>query len=289
VIRSVSELARRTAVSLLVVGAAAVPAVSAAPAVTVPSGAAAAVPSLATSAARSAFAVHARNEPHAATQSRNWSGYVKTGSGFTSAVGIFHVPTLSTRYPGYSSTWVGIGGASASDGYLIQTGIEADVVGGRASYYAWWELITPTNAAPEVRFTTVPVRAGDLVTAKVAKGGNGLWTMSFVNNTTRKSAYKTAAFAGTGKSAEWIEEDTDVNGYISTAPDWQSVTFTGCAVNGVNPGLVSSQAVNIVSAPGPLGGLLGQGPIQEDATSAPNSTKNGFSIRWLATGRRSRA
>jgi len=97
------------------------------------------------------------------------------------------------------------------------------------------------------------------------------------------------AFAGPGKSAEWIEEDTDVNGYISTAPDWQYVLFTGCTVNNVNPGLVSSEAVNIVSAPGALGGLLGQGPIQEDATSNPTSTKNSFSIKWLATGRRSRA
>lgn len=251
------------------------------PAVAVPSGTAA--------AARSAFAVHAMNEPHAATQSRNWSGYVKPGSGFTSAVGSFRVPTLLTAYPGYSSTWVGIGGASSADRYLIQTGIEADVVGGRASYYAWWEVITPTNAAPEVRFTTVPVKPGDSVTAKVAKGSSGYWTMTFVNNTTRKSAYKTVAFSGPAKSAEWIEEDTDVNGYISTAPDWQYVLFTGCAVNNVNPGLVSSEAVNIVSAPGVLGGLLGQGPIQEDVTSNPTSTKNSFSVKWLATGRRSRA
>ena len=89
---------------------------------------------------------------------------------------------------------------------------------------------------------------------------------------------------------EWIEEDTDVNGSISTAPDWQTVTFSGCTVNGTaNPGLVSTQAVNIVSAPGLLGGLLGQGPIQEDVTSAPNSTRNGFSVKWLATGRGSAA
>ena len=124
----------------------------------------------------SPFQVHAASEPHAATQSRNWSGYVKIGSGFTSAAGTFRVPTLLTKYPGYSSTWVGVGGASSSDKYLIQTGIEADVVGGRASYYAWWEVITPTNPAPEVRFTTVPVKAGDVVTARVAKVSSSSWT-----------------------------------------------------------------------------------------------------------------
>jgi hypothetical protein len=143
--------------------------------------------------------------------------------------------------------------------------------------------------APEVRFTTVPVKPGDVVTARVAKVKTGTWTITFTNATTKKTASHTAAFAGPAKSAEWIEENTDVNGYISTAPDWQVVGFSGCLVSGVNPGLVASQAVNIVSAPGLLGGLLGQPGIQEDATSAPNSTKNGFSVKWLATGRRSRA
>lgn len=241
------------------------------------------------SSAVSALMVHARNEPHAASQSRNWSGYVKTGTGFTSAAGTFRVPTLKTTYPGYSSTWVGVGGASSADGYLIQTGIEADVVGGRAGYYAWWEVITPTNPAPEVKFTTVPVKPGDVITARVAKVSSGTWTMSLANLTTKKSASKTVAFAGPAKSAEWIEEDTDVNGYISTAPDWQSVAFSGCTANNANPGLVSTQAVNIVSKPGLLGSLLGQKAVQETSTSAPNSTKNGFSVKWLATGYRSPA
>lgn len=238
----------------------------------------------------SPFEVHAASEPHATAQSRNWSGYIKAGSGFTSAAGTFRVPSLSTTYPGYSSTWVGVGGASNGDASLIQTGIEADVVNGRASYYAWWEVITPSNQAPEVRFSTVPVKAGDVVTARVAKVSSTSWTMTFTDSTTKKSAVKTVAFKGSAKSAEWIEEDTDVNGSISTAPDWKSVTFSGCTVNGTkNPVFVSSQAVNIVSAPGFLGGLLGQGPIQEDVTSAPNSTRNGFSVKWIATGRRSSA
>ena len=273
-------MGRRVTVGLLLVGAAVVPSVTVS-SNNVPAGTAA--------ASMSALMVHSQSEPHAASQSRNWSGYVKAGSGFTSAAGTFRVPTLKLTYPGYSSTWVGVGGATAADGYLIQTGIEADVVGGHALYYAWWEVITPSNAAPEVKFTTVPIKAGDVITARVAKATGGNWTMTFSDLTTKKSASKTVAFAGPAKSAEWIEEDTDVNGYISTAPDWQSVAFSGCTASNVNPGLVSSQAVNIVSAPGVLGGLLGQPPIQETSTSAPNSTKNGFTVKWLATGRRSRA
>jgi len=78
------------------------------------------------------------------------------------------------------------------------------------------------------------------------------------------------------------------NGYISAAPDWQSVTFSSIRVNGVRPNLSTSQAVDIVCSPGLLG-LLGVSGTQETATSAPNSTRDGFSVKWLATGTRTRA
>ena len=276
-IHIVQGVARRAAVVLLVVGAAAIPAA------VVPGGIAAAAP-----LTSSAMQVHLRSESPAVvranSRSLNWSGYVKSGSGFTSAFGWFKVPTLKTNYPGYSSTWVGLDGASGNDGYLIQTGIEADVVGGRAAYYGWWELITPSNAAPEVRFTSLAIHPGDSMTARVAKGSNGLWTMTLTDMTTKQAAAHTASFGGRGLSAEWIEEDTDVNGYISTAPDWQSVPFSGAAVNNANPGLVASEAIDIWSAPGLL-----SPSVHEDSTSAPLSTHNGFTVTWLATGRRSRA
>jgi hypothetical protein len=260
---------RLALVGALVVGAAAVPAVGA------PAGVAAAHAASLVATPRGSFA---------AAHSLNWAGYVKTGAGFTSTAATWRVPTLKTTYPGYSSTWVGIDGGSASDKYLIQTGIEADVVNGKASYYAWWELITPSDQAPEIRFSTVPVKPGDSVTAKVAKATGGNWTMTFTDNTTKKTASHTAAYAGKGASAEWIEEDTDVDGQISAAPDWQSVSFGSILLNGKSPALSSSQAVDIVCSPGLLGGLLGQPGVRETATGAPNSTRNGFKVTWLATG-----
>ncbi|WP_338183697.1 G1 family glutamic endopeptidase, partial [Jatrophihabitans sp.] len=83
-------------------------------------------------------------ERYATSSWLNWSGYVKTGSGISGATGTFTVPRLLTTYNGYSSMWVGVDGASSSDRYLIQTGIEADVVNHKAGYNAWWELITPS-------------------------------------------------------------------------------------------------------------------------------------------------
>lgn len=207
-------------------------------------------------------------------ESENWSGYIKPTSGATSATGTWTVPTLSTQYNGYSSTWVGIDGASANDEYLIQTGTEADVVNGRTSYDAWWEVITPTNVAPEVLFSGFSVTPGQSITATVTKTSSSKWTMSLKNNTTGATASHSATFRGPGSSAEWIQEDTDVNNSISPAPDWHSVTFTGATVNGARAGLTSSEAVDIVDSHG----------TQEDSTSAPNSTADGFTVTWLAPG-----
>jgi hypothetical protein len=212
----------------------------------------------------------------ATNHSLNWSGYAKTGTGFTSTAATWHVPTLKTTYSGYSSTWVGIDGATSSDQYLIQTGTEADVVGGKAQYHAWWEVITPTNVAPETLFTTMTIHPGDTIRATVTKASTTTWTMSLHDYTTGQTASHTAKFSGPGKTAEWIQEDTDVSGYISTAPNWQKVAFSTVRLNGASPGLTSSQAMDIYDAHG----------TRETSTAAPVSTKDGFTVTWLAAGTR---
>jgi hypothetical protein len=217
-----------------------------------------------------------RRHANAKQQSLNWSGYIRAGHAFTTASGSWTVPTLTTAHDGYSSTWVGIDGASSSDRYLIQTGTEADVSSGRRSYRAWWEVITPTDVAPETLFPNLTVRPGDSISATVAQVSSGRWLMRLRNNTTGHSASHTATFAGPGSSAEWIQEDTDVNGSISTAPDWQSVTFRRLRLNGASPKLTPDDAVDIVDSHG----------TREDSTSTPNAAGNGFTVTWLATGTR---
>ena len=212
-------------------------------------------------------------------QSLNWAGYIRAGHGLTSASGTWTVAAVASTHDGYSSTWVGIDGAASGDGYLIQTGTEADVSGGRRSYRAWWEVITPSNVAPETLFSNLIIHPGDSVTASVSKSSSGRWSMRLRDNTTRHSASHTASFAGPGSSAEWIQEDTDVNGYISTAPNWHSVTFRSLRLNHANPKLVISEAVDIVDSHG----------TREASTSAPNSAGNGFTVTWLAPGTRTAA
>jgi hypothetical protein len=160
---------------------------------------------------------------------------------------------------------------------LIQTGTEADVVDGRASYDAWWEVITPADRAPETTFATLTIHPGDSISASVQKVASGQWRMRLVDNTTDHSASHTQPFAGPGASAEWIQEDTEVGGHISAAPDWQSVTFTRITVNGANPRLSAVEAVDIVDSRG----------TREDVTSAPTAARSGFTVRWLAPGTRS--
>jgi hypothetical protein len=212
-------------------------------------------------------------------QSLNWSGYIRTAQSVSKISASWKVPTVTTSYDGYSSTWVGIDGATSSDGYLIQTGTEADVSGGRRSYRGWWEVITPTDPAPETVFSDFTVHPGDSMSATVSKAASGRWTMRLRNNTTGHSASHTVDFAGHGSSAEWIQEDTDVNGYISAAPNWGSVAFRYLRLDGANPHLQSSEAVDIVDAHG----------TREDVTSAPTSSGSGFTVTWLASGTRTAA
>lgn len=245
-------------------------------AVSRPAHASAAVPRLSAGHHRVSAHIVGRHKRRAGTNqhSLNWSGYIEPGAGITSSTATWHVPALKTTDDGYSSTWVGIDGASSNDGYLIQTGTEADVVRGRASYSAWWEVIAPSDVAPETRFTTLTIHPGDSISASVRKAASGRWTMRLVDNTTGRSASHTAVFAGPSSSAEWIQEDTDVDGAISTAPNWQSVTFSRITVNGANPGLKASEAVDIVDSQG----------TREDITGAPTASGSGFTVGWLATG-----
>ena len=212
-------------------------------------------------------------------QSLNWSGYVRTGKGFTSASASWTVPTLTSTHDGYSSTWVGIDGATSSDRYLIQTGTEADVSGGRRSYRAWWEVITPTDVAPETLFDNLTIQPGDHITASVSRSAGGRWSMRLRDTTTGHSASHTTAFGGPGATAEWIQEDTDVNGYISTAPDWHAVTFSKVRLNRANPRLSAAEAVDLVDSQG----------TREIATGAPNPAGDGFTVTWLAPGTRTYA
>jgi LysM repeat protein len=181
---------------------------------------------------------HVISHTKSASSSTNWSGYAVTGS-FTSATGHWTIPTVSGSGSHFSSQWVGIDGFNNSN--LIQTGTETDISGGRASYSAWWEILP----AAETRIS-MTVRPGDSMTGTVAKVSGSTWSITLTDNSTGASFNTNRTYRGTGTSAEWIEEATQVNGVIGTPPRFSTFNFTGSTANGANPNLVSSEKILLV-------------------------------------------
>ena len=224
--------------------------------------------------------------------SPNWSGYVvPSTSRVTAASGRFTVPTLDCRHTERSSmsAWVGTGGAGASSGDLLQTGIRSDCVFGvEDQWYAWWDEFPEY---PEVDFTGMSISAGDVMQANVVQNADGTWTTRLDDLTTGVSgvlttggAYGTVrdsspttwldeegsaagvAYSG-GYTAEWIVESFSL--YVGLA-DFGRVTFTGLTTSLPSWGLTGDEQLGL----GDAFGFLYAAP------SAPDSSKYGFSVSY---------
>jgi hypothetical protein len=220
------------------------------------------------------------------TQSNNWSGYnqgvLDKGSPFTSVSGTWTVPTATQHKAGEaesSASWVGIGGGcldtgcTANDNTLIQAGTGQDVAAnGKASYYAWYELIP----VPETT-VSLPVAPGNVVSVNISQTAPGVWSISMRNRTTGKTFSTTVPYASTMGSAEWIEETPLLIGTsgtgISEMPKLSSVHFSGATVNGGGAGLRSAEKMQLVN---------GNGQVLA-TPSNPNAAANGFNDCSYAT------
>jgi hypothetical protein len=177
--------------------------------------------------------------------SSNWAGYVVlNGAPYTSASGVWTVPTIKTTNSGYSSSWVGVGGFNGNT--VIQIGTDQDCTSSTTvaapgekkfhgpvvassnsnsnvksnkprptactpNYYAWWELY-PENA--EQRITTdsnglsFNVHPTDSMSASVALTGSNTWTLTITDTTTGQtfSTTQVPTFTPDQGSAEGIME-----------------------------------------------------------------------------------
>jgi hypothetical protein len=220
----------------------------------------------AVASAAPAPAVHTHSVDHVvghntktnAQQSSNWSGYVETGSGYTNASATWTVPSASGS--GYSSAWVGIDGDGNSD--LIQTGTESDANG---QYYAWWEILP----AAETPIDSISVSPGDSMTASVAQDSGSTWTISITDNSNGQSYTTQQDYDGPGASVEYIQEAVEVNGSISTMPNYSTFDFSGLTVNGGSPNLTADDQIVCV-----------QNGTTVSTPGAPNSGGDGFSVSY---------
>jgi hypothetical protein len=197
--------------------------------------------------------------------SSNWSGYAATGSNgaFTSVSASWTQPTLTcTSKTTYSSYWVGLDGYSNSA--LEQTGTEADCIGGKATYGAWWEVL-PASESPY----SVTVKAGDSLSASVVDNGNGTFTMKLTDSTEGWSKTTTANGSSgyQDASAEVIAEATDVNGSIAKLSDFGTVDFSNATADGNS---LASYSPNEIVMTG-----------NTDTKAQPSSISGGaFGVTW---------
>jgi len=195
--------------------------------------------------------------PGAPASSGNWSGYVQTGSLYTSAQATWVVPTVSLPplyFSTRSSTWVGIGGFT--DNSLIQLGTSQDVESGVGKYYAWYEVLPlPETTIP------YPVYPGDLMTASLTCTAGcsapvtPTWQLSMADNTHPWPLPWSVPllYLSSLLSAEWIQEAPKIICLVCQNPiaplsDYGSVTFEQLLANGSDPNLASATPIAIVNA-----------------------------------------
>ncbi len=218
------------------------------------------VPSLFDSAAQVSRSV--------ATSSSNWSGYAaetnlaSPASNAVSAVsGSWIVPAVTGKGTAYSAVWVGIDGYSSST--VEQIGTDSDIVNGKATYYAWYEMYP--NASIDI--VSLTVNPGDTISASVTYvASTKSFDLSITDVTTGKS-YSPEPQTVSGalrSSAEWVVEAPSSNFGVLPLADFGTAKFLSASatIEGVSGPVddFANAAINMVSS------------YTEDSTSALKDT-----------------
>jgi len=211
--------------------------------------------------------------------SLNWSGYVadgNTGNGsqvtnqinnYTSVTGTWTIPAVSANTSGTAdATWVGIGGVESHD--LIQAGTQALVEGGSVSYSAWIEKLPGFSQT-----ISLPVNAGDSITATINQESSGVWRITIQDNTSGKSYSATTSYDSSLSSAEWVEEMvSNGNGTFRPLDSFGTVSFTAASAT------VNGQAENLTQLnAAPLQMVNGAGQQLATASGVGNDSAS-FSV-----------
>ncbi|HUR78661.1 MAG TPA: G1 family glutamic endopeptidase [Acidimicrobiales bacterium] len=196
-----------------------------------------------------------RNAPE---YSINWSGYAvpaKSGEAIGAVRGSWLVPQINGAPPGFSSSWIGIGGYETSD--LIQVGTASS--GYLERNYAWYEML-PEYAIPITSGcagdNSCAVAQGDRMAASIDNVGGDTWVIMLAN--LGKGAVAkwhwamTATYKSSRSSAEWIFEAPQIGvgpvGVQTIPANAPHAKFLGgdYAVNGITRPLARSDASRII-------------------------------------------
>jgi hypothetical protein len=186
--------------------------------------------------------------------SNNWSGYVMTGSGYTSVTGTFTVPKVVRYVAGSTvSEWVGIDGWDNAS--LIQAGVNEIPMGpGVSLVEPWWQVLPYSQRLA----TGVMTRAGDTVSVTIGEKVPGTWAITLADDTNGDVFTKDYRYSGPLTSAEWVvEANSQLNGDVTTLAKYgPAIDFTGLGISGQPGGSLSRvvmvQAGTNVSTPSSL-------------------------------------
>ncbi len=204
------------------------------------------------------------SKSNAPEYSINWSGYAveaKAGEAITAVSGAWHVPKIDPAPPGFSSSWIGIGGFRTQD--LIQVGTASS--GSIEGNYAWYEMLPDF----ETRITsgcagdpTCAVTQADRIAASVTNVGGDTWQIMLANLGTGARAKwhwaKTFTYKSSFSSAEFVFEAPQIGvsipGVVTVAgiqtfpANAPHAKFLGgtLRVNGINRSLATAGARRVI-------------------------------------------
>ncbi len=179
--------------------------------------------------------------------SHHWSGYTATNGTFTSVMGMWTVPTVTTNGRlAADAMWVGIGGVTRRD--LVQGGTQNIIDNsGQISTTAFIEMLP--EASQQIPLTVNP---GDSVSVSVAQQSLDQWLFSFNDTTTGKSYNTTLTYHSSLSSAEWIEEAPSSRRRLLPLDNFGTVHLGGGLVtmngNSVTIARANGQAMTMVDA-----------------------------------------
>jgi Peptidase A4 family len=217
-------------------------------------------------------------------ESTNWSGYSIQASNVSVVSGSWTVPSATGANGSYSSFWVGIDGYSSNS--VEQIGTDSDIQGGRAVYYAWYEMYP--NPSYKISLT---IHAGDKITASVTYSAPSTYTLSLTDTTTGKGFSTNKTLAGAANSsAEWIAEAPSSYSGVLPLADFGTVNFSNASatVNGVAGPIDGSSPYTGINMVTPSGALKATTSALNADTTVNGVTTSSFSVTWNSSGATSR-
>ena len=209
-------------------------------------------------------------------QSTNWSGYAddnSSGTKYSKVAGKWTEPTGKCgSKTSLAAFWVGIDGFTT--GTVEQDGTLIECVGGKASYFTWWEMY-PSNA---IQIVGKSLKPGDKISASVVKSST-TYTLKVTDSTTPANSFtkKETCSATTCKDgdAEWIAEAPSGSSGVFPLTNFGTWSLSGGTVTGSGKtGTISSFPDNEITM------VNGKTQAVEAKPGPLNSAGNAFKVVW---------